>query len=72
MYQEPLQFDARRVAEVPRTFVDCTDPAWPSIAPMRRRVRAEPGWRVVEIATGHDAMVSAPRALADVLLACAR
>jgi len=31
-------------------------------------VRSEPGWRVVEIATGDDAMVSAPGALLHVLL----
>jgi len=31
-------------------------------------VRSEPGWRVVEIATGHDAMVTAPGALLHVLL----
>jgi pimeloyl-ACP methyl ester carboxylesterase len=70
-YREPLPFDAARLAAVPRTFVDCTDPAWPSIAPMRRRVRSEPGWRVCEIATGHDAMVSAPQALAQMLLEAA-
>ena len=70
-YREPLPFDAARLATVPRTFVDCTDPAWPSIAPMRRRVRSEPGWRVREIATGHDAMVSAPQALAQMLLEAA-
>lgn len=71
MYQQPVLFDASRFASVPRTFIDCTSPAWPSIAPMRARVRSEPGWRVVEIATGHDAMVSAPRALTDALLDCA-
>jgi len=43
-------------------------PAWPSIAPMRRRVRNEPGWHVREIATGHDAMVSAPGPLTRMLL----
>jgi hypothetical protein len=36
---------------------------------MRTRVRAEPGWSLAEIATGHDAMVSAPQALVDLLLA---
>lgn len=72
MYQEPLRVDDRRLARVPRTFIDCTDPAWPSIAPMRKRVRSEPGWRVAEIGTGHDAMVSAPQALAQALLDCAR
>lgn len=71
MYREPLAFDAARLATVPRTFIDCTSPAWPSIAPMRRRVRSEPGWRVREIATGHDAMVSAPGPLAQLLLEAA-
>lgn len=70
-YQEPLQFDAARLARVPRTFIDCTSPAWPSIAPMRQRVRSEPGWRVRELATGHDAMVSAPGPLARLLLEAA-
>jgi pimeloyl-ACP methyl ester carboxylesterase len=67
-YREALQFDAARLASVPRTFIDCVAPAWPSIAPMRRRVRGEPGWRVHEIATGHDAMVSAPGPLTQMLL----
>lgn len=67
-YQEPLSFDAARIAQLPRTFIDCTSPAWPSIAPMRQRVRSEPGWRVQELATGHDAMVSAPGPLARLLL----
>lgn len=71
MYQERLRVDDARLATVPRTFVDCTEPAWPSIAPMRERVRREPGWGVVEIPTGHDAMVSAPGPLAQALLACA-
>jgi hypothetical protein len=31
-------------------------------------VRAEPGWRVIELATGHDPMVSAPQELARILL----
>jgi pimeloyl-ACP methyl ester carboxylesterase len=70
-YQEPLAFDASRLSGVPRTFIDCTTPAWPSIAPMRQRVRSEPGWRVRELATGHDAMVSAPGALARLLLEAA-
>lgn len=72
VYLDPLNFDPVRVARVPRTFIDCTSPALATIAIMRQRVRTEPGWRVVELATGHDPMVTEPRALADVLLACAR
>ena len=70
VYQDPLSFDAGRIARVPRTFIDCTTPALATVAVMRQRVRQEPGWRVVEIATGHDAMVSAPQELAQALLAC--
>jgi hypothetical protein len=70
-YQQLLRFDAARLAHVPRTFIDCTTPAWPSIEPMRARVRSEPGWRVHELATGHDAMVSAPGPLARLLLEAA-
>ena len=29
LYQQPLPFDAERVAAVPRTFIDCTTPALP-------------------------------------------
>jgi pimeloyl-ACP methyl ester carboxylesterase len=68
MYQEALHFDGDRLASVPRAFIDCTSPAWPSIAPMRQRVRSEPGWRVRELPTGHDAMVSAPAALTQLML----
>ena len=68
MYQQVLSFDGERVAQLPRTFIDCTSPAWPSIAPMRQRVRSEPGWRVRELGTGHDAMVSAPGPLTRMLL----
>lgn len=68
VYQDPLMFDAQRVASVPRTFIDCTDPALPTIAVMRQRVRSEPGWKVVEMRTGHDPMVSRPEELAKILL----
>jgi pimeloyl-ACP methyl ester carboxylesterase len=71
VYRDPLPFDAARLARVPRTFIDCTRPALETIAVMRERVRCEPGWRVVELGTGHDPMVSAPAALADILRSCA-
>jgi len=69
MYRVPLAFDGERWARVPRTFIDCNRPAYVTIDAMRRRVREQPGWRVVEIATGHCPMVSAPEALVAHLLA---
>ena len=68
VYDAALEFDAARLAGLRRVFIDCTAPALPTIAASRARVRAEPGWEVVELATGHDAMASAPQALADALL----
>jgi pimeloyl-ACP methyl ester carboxylesterase len=74
-YTAALQFDARRAGSVARTFVDCTSPPLATIDASRKRVR-DPAfwgapWRVVELATGHDPMVSAPAGLAEVLLGCA-
>jgi pimeloyl-ACP methyl ester carboxylesterase len=68
MYRVPLHFDGARWAALPRTFVDCTQPAYRTIDAMRVRVRSQPGWRIVAIATGHCPMVSAPQALVDALL----
>jgi pimeloyl-ACP methyl ester carboxylesterase len=80
-YQAPLQFEPQRVAQVPRTFVDCTRPQLATIDAMRLRVRDPKFWdgawvggggvRVVEMATGHDPMVSAPAELTDLLAGCA-
>lgn len=67
-YDATLAFDEARWRAWPRTFVDCSHPALASMAPMRTRVRTEPGWRVVEVPTGHDPMISAPEALVAALL----
>ena len=69
VYDAPLAFDEAAWLATPRTFIDCHAPALPTIAGMRERVRAQPGWTVVEIATGHDAMISAPEQLVAALLA---
>lgn len=68
VYCSPLKFDEAAVARVPRLFVDCTSPALPTIAVSRERVRAQAGWQLQTLATGHDPMVSEPQALADILL----
>jgi hypothetical protein len=51
-----------------RTFVDCTTPAIPTIDPSRRLVRSQPGWEVLEVATGHDPMITAVDDLVAILL----
>jgi pimeloyl-ACP methyl ester carboxylesterase len=71
VYDVPLNFDEEALELLPRTFIDCTSPAIPTIAVSRQRVRADPGWKVVELETGHDPMVSAPDALLRILLGIA-
>ena len=76
-YTQVLNFDAQRVASVPRTFVNCTQPPLATIDVSRQRMRDPsfwdgawlPGSRVVEMATGHDPMVSDPQGLSRLLLA---
>jgi pimeloyl-ACP methyl ester carboxylesterase len=68
VYQDPLHFDAEALAGLERLFIDCTDPALPTIDVMRQRVRTEAGWQVVELPTGHHPMVSAPRELVEILI----
>jgi hypothetical protein len=72
VYDDPLHFDAARLVSLPRTFIACTDPPLATIAASFRRVQQQPGWQLLEIATGHDAMISAPQALLQHLLSLAR
>jgi pimeloyl-ACP methyl ester carboxylesterase len=70
-YDAPLQFDEARWARHERHFVDCTDPALPTIATSRERARRQRGWQVSALPTGHDPMISAPEALGRLLAAIA-
>lgn len=80
-YLAALQFDPKRVAGVPRTFIDCTRPALGTIDAIRPRVRDPRYWdgawqdgggvRIVELQTGHDPMISAPGDLTRILLEAA-
>ncbi len=63
MYREPLDYDEALLRPLPRLFIDCTAPAYPTIAPTRRFVRESPGWQVAELATGHFPMLSEPAEL---------
>jgi pimeloyl-ACP methyl ester carboxylesterase len=66
-YTEPLRL--RGSADVPAAFVECTD--WMRVFRPHAERAAARGWPVHEVATGHEAMVTAPKELADVLLTIA-
>jgi hypothetical protein len=50
----------------PAVYVRCTDPIYPPLQASRDWVAAQ-GWRVLDLAAGHDAMVTSPEALAALL-----
>ena len=62
----PLPIEGPPGAGLPARYVACTDPLYHP----RERVQGWAnayGWPVTELPTGHDAMVTAPSALASVL-----
>ncbi len=66
-YETPLRLRHPVGNGLPRTYIAAADPAYPALAAIQARLRAEPGWTWREIATGHNAMVTAPEALAEML-----
>ncbi|MDR7303786.1 alpha/beta fold hydrolase [Haloactinomyces albus] len=64
-YTEPLRL-AGNLGAVPAAFVECTD--WMRVFQPHAEKAAARGWPVQHIPTGHEAMVTAPKELADVLL----
>jgi pimeloyl-ACP methyl ester carboxylesterase len=64
-YLEPLRVTSL-VEQVPAAFIECTD--WMRVFQTHAERAAARGWPVHTIATGHEAMVTAPRELAELLL----
>ncbi|GHE80335.1 esterase [Amycolatopsis deserti] len=67
-YTEPLRLTGA-VDEVPAAFIECTD--WMRVFRTHAERAAARGWPVHTIPTGHEAMVTAPKELAELLLAVA-
>jgi pimeloyl-ACP methyl ester carboxylesterase len=65
-YAEPFPLHAPLGGGRPVTYVACTGPAYPAIHSAHAIARRE-GWEFRELATGHDAMISAPEATAELL-----
>ena len=52
----------------PKIYLDCTQPVYAPLSGLKTRLRGRPDWPFLELATGHDAMVTAPGELAAILL----
>lgn len=67
---DPIRLEHGGADGIPRTYVHCTDPAmaqtqFPYIAQM---AASDPTWSYAELATGHEAMLTAPDDVARLLL----
>lgn len=67
-YESPLNIQAPPGNGLPRTYVFCTNPVYPALEGVRQWVNAREGWRWRELAAAHDAMVTAPDELTELLL----
>ena len=65
-YVSPLRLAHAVANGLPAVYVHCIDPLYRGLTKTRDWVKAT-GMKTVELATGHDAMVSAPGPLADLL-----
>ena len=70
-YDQKLHWGGPVGNGLPKVYVDCTDPVYAGLDPVKARLRGRPGWPFIELKTGHDAMVSAPEETARLLLSYA-
>lgn len=68
---EPTHFDPGPLGRLRKVYVAHTDPPLPSLGRFAREALAS-GWETHELACGHDTMLAAPAATADLLEQIAR
>src|SRR5262249_49845998 len=67
-YESPLYLHNPVGNGRPCTYITCTNPIYGPLEGARQWARRQNGWDLREIATGHDAMVTAPTELARMLV----
>jgi pimeloyl-ACP methyl ester carboxylesterase len=70
-FDDPIVLKGPPGGSLPKVYIQCVDPVYEALQSSRDFVRTQTDWAWDEIATGHDAMISAPEALAGKLLAFA-
>ena len=70
-FTDPIVIKGVAGGALPKVYIQCVDPVYAPLQSSRDFVKAQKDWAWDEIATGHDAMLSAPAELAAKLLAFA-
>ncbi len=68
-YRESIRLNNPAAKMLPRGYIYCaTGPYAPRFATFAARVKDDPAWHYAELPTGHDAMITMPAELAEVLM----
>ncbi len=69
-WSDPISIENGGPEGIPGTYIICTTPALQgtSFSYHANILSSQPNWTVIELATGHDAMITAPTALSDLLM----
>jgi pimeloyl-ACP methyl ester carboxylesterase len=69
--EQPVRLAGEAGAGLPRAYVHCVEPPSGSFGPFAQVLKQRADWTYRELRTGHNAMITAPQALAETLLALA-
>jgi pimeloyl-ACP methyl ester carboxylesterase len=70
-YEDRLMLTNALGNDLPATYIACTNPLHPITWQSRELAKSQYGWRYLELPTSHDAMITMPRELTEMLLATA-
>ena len=67
-YIEPISLRNPPAHNLNRTYIRCTKPSYPPVETTTTWLKQQSGWNYIELASGHDAPVTAPAELTEILL----
>lgn len=65
---DTVRLTNQEAAKLPRAFIYCNNPAVGPFGQFAERIRDDKSWQYLEMATGHDAMITEPEQLAEMLI----
>jgi pimeloyl-ACP methyl ester carboxylesterase len=69
-YREAIHLKHPLGNGVRKTYIACTNPIYRLAVPIHEWVKSQADWCYLELSTGHDAMITDPEGLAEMLIQC--
>jgi len=70
-YRAPIHLKHPLGNGVSKSYIACTNPVYQPAVPTHEWIKSQADWRYLELSTGHDAMVTSPGGLSEMLIQCA-